>query len=158
MNLQIVRTLHPPEIYLAQLARLNEQMGFHATANDIRHRLGLLPRQDRLLLATDDDALIGYAHLRVAHDLIAAESAEVVAIVVDPSYRRRGVGRRLITAAEAWATESGRSRLVLRTNVVSTAAHAFYVAMGYEQAETSLVFIRSLQAQRTSEEPTRPPA
>lgn len=157
MNLQIVRTLHPPEVYLPALGRLNEQLGYPGAADEIKRRLELLPREDRLLLAIDGDSLVGYAHLRVAHDLITEQSAEVVAIVVDPTFRRRGVGRRLITAAEAWATESGRSRLVLRTNVVSTPAHAFYVAMGYEQAETSLVFIRSLQLQRTSEEPTKPP-
>lgn len=157
MELQIVRTLHPPEVHLHQVARLNDQVGFPATVEELRQRIEALPRTDRLLLALVEDALAGYAHLRVAHDLFAEESAEVIAIVVDQAYRRRGVGRRLIAAAEVWAKETGRSRLVLRTNVLSTPAHAFYVAMGFEQAETSLVFVRPLQLHRTSEEPTKPP-
>ena len=157
MDLQIVRTLHPPEVHLRQIAKLNDQAGFPTTGDVLRQRIEELPRTDRLLLAVVENEVIGYAHLRVAHDLLASESTEVVAIVVDQAFRRRGVGRRLITAAEVWAKETGRSRLVLRTNVLTTSAHAFYVAMGFEQAETSLVFVRSLQIDRTSEEPTKPP-
>ncbi len=156
MDLQIVRTLHPPEVHLQQIGRLNEHVGLPATLDELRRRLEALPRTDRLLMAVVEDALVGYAHLRVAHDLLAEESAEVIAIIVDPAYRRRGVGRRLIAAAEIWAKETGRSRLILRTNVLTTSAHAFYVAMGFEQAETSLVFVRALQLERTSEEPTKP--
>src|SRR4030067_2546939 len=110
LNLQIIRTRHPPEPYSAQLAALQTEIGIPVRAEDVRRRMDSLPREDRLLLAVGGDTLLGYAHLRVTHDLLTEETAEVVAIVVAKSQRRQGVGRRLIAASETRATESGPRR------------------------------------------------
>jgi len=156
MTLQIFRTRHPPEPHLEQMPELLEEVGVKATLADIHRRVEALPRQDRILLALDGEHLIGFAHLRISQDLLTDETAEVASIVVRGSHRRQGVGRRLIAAAEAWARESGRARLLLRTDVVRTDAHAFYVAQGYEQASTMLEFVRDLARARQAEAPTEP--
>jgi GNAT superfamily N-acetyltransferase len=158
MTLQIIRTRHPPEAYIDQLAALNTEAGAPTPSSDLRRRLNVLPREDRLLLAVEGDQLIGYAHLRVAHDLTHEETAEVVSIVVHTSRRREGIGRRLISAAETWARESGKARLLLHTDVVRTDAHAFYVALGYREANTMIEFVRDLERDRRSEAPTQPPS
>jgi GNAT superfamily N-acetyltransferase len=144
MELQILRTKHPPEIYHAQLANLISEEGYSTMPEDIKNRLRLLPTKDRLLLAVDGETLLGYAHLRVSEDLVNEETAEVVAIVVEASNRRSGIGTRLISAAETWATQSGRARLLLKTDVVRTPAHAFFSALGYEKDSTTIEFIRIL--------------
>jgi GNAT superfamily N-acetyltransferase len=156
MSLQIVRTLYPPEHYVAQIAELNRQLSPEAALEHTQRRVRALPKEDRILLAVEGDRLLGYAHIRITRDLLSDEAAEVVTLAVAPDHRRKGVGRRLVHAAEAWARESGRSRLVLRTNVVVTAAHAFFVALGYAQAETSLVFVRDLEVERRADQPTQP--
>jgi GNAT superfamily N-acetyltransferase len=138
------------------MPELLEEVGVKATLADIHRRVEALPRQDRILLALDGEHLIGFAHLRISQDLLTDETAEVASIVVRGSHRRQGVGRRLIAAAEAWARESGRARLLLRTDVVRTDAHAFYVAQGYEQASTMLEFVRDLARARQAEAPTEP--
>lgn len=158
LNLQIVRTRHPPEPYIAQLASLQTEVGLPVRPDEIRRRLESLPREDRLLLAVAGEKLLGYAHLRVTHDLLNEETAEVVALVVAKAHRRQGVGRRLIAASETWALESGRARLLLRTDVVRTDAHAFFIALGYEESSTTLEFIRDLERVRQADRPTRPPA
>ena len=147
MELQILRTRHPPEIYHAQLANLISQEGHPTMREDITNRLHQLPTKDRLLLAVDGENLLGYAHLRVSEDLVNDETAEVVAIAVEASNRRCGIGTRLINAAETWATQSGRARLLLKTDVVRTPAHAFFSALGYEKDSTTLEFIRNLDKQ-----------
>lgn len=157
LNLQILRTRHPPEPYIAQLASLQAEMGLPVRPEDVGRRLQSLPREDRLLLAVNGEMLIGYAHLRVTHDLLTEETAEVVALVVAKAYRRQGIGRRLIAASETWAIESGRARLLLRTNVVRAHAHAFFLALGYEESATSLEFVRDLERFRQADRPTRPP-
>jgi GNAT superfamily N-acetyltransferase len=143
-NLQIIRTRNPPNILLEQIALLQTEAGYSAISSEIRTRLDALPRNDRLLLAVDGEKLLGIAHLRVTSDLINQDTAEVVMIIVRQSHRRRNIGRRLINAAETWARESGHARLLLRTEVVRTAAHAFFVALGYEETSTTLEFIREL--------------
>ena len=157
MELQIIRTRHPPEAYFDQIAELNREAGFPASSEDIKRRLLVLPDGDRLILGLDGERLIGYAHLRVAHDLLNEETAELVSIIVRESYRRQGVGRRLIAAAETWATQSGKARLLLHTEVVRTEAHAFFIALGYEETSTSIDFIRDLNIARRAEAPTQPP-
>ena len=158
MELQIIRTRHPPQAYLDQFADLNTSAGMPASIEEVQSRLEAISDEDRLILALEGDRLIGYAHLRVARDLVNDETAEVVAIIVRSSHRRRGVGRQLVNAAETWAQQSGRARLLLRTDVVRTEAHAFFVALGYEENATTVDFVRNLARKRKSEEPTRPQA
>jgi GNAT superfamily N-acetyltransferase len=158
MDLQLIRTRHPPQAYLDQFAELNTSAGMPVSLEQVRERLTSLSEEDRLILALQSELLIGYAHLRVARDLVNDETAEVAAIIVRPSYRRRGVGRQLINAAETWAQQSGRARLLLRTDVVRTEAHAFFVALGYEELATTVDFVRNLERKRKSEQPTQPRA
>jgi GNAT superfamily N-acetyltransferase len=157
MKLQIVRTRHPPELYIGMLHTLLVEDGVRFEAEELRARLANLPKEDRLLIALDGEHLAGFAHLRVARDLTVGEAAEVVAILVAKTYRRQGVGRHLIAAAETWALESGRARLLLRTDVIRTEAHAFFTALGYEKSSTALEFIRDLERVRQADRPTQPP-
>ena len=157
MTVQIIRTPHPPEALLAQIAELLQGEGFSGEATSIARRLERLPREDRILMALEADLLLGFAHLRIARDLAEDETAEVVSIVVRPDHRRRGIGRMLVTAAETWARQSGRARLLLRTEVVRTPAHAFYVALGYQKAATTIDFVRDLGHERRADAPTVPP-
>jgi GNAT superfamily N-acetyltransferase len=131
--------------------------GVRLELEELRLRLASLPKEDRLLIGLDGEHLAGFAHLRVSRDLTAGDTAEVVTIVVARAYRRRGVGRHLIAAAETWALESGRARLLLRTDVIRTEANAFFTALGYEKSATTLEFIRDLERVRQADRPTQPP-
>jgi GNAT superfamily N-acetyltransferase len=108
-------------------------------------------------MAVEGEQLLGFAHLRIERDLTADEAAEVASIVVRQTHRRHGIGRMLVTAAETWARQSGRARLLLRTDVVRTAAHAFYLALGYQETATTVDFVRDLALERRADAPTIPP-
>jgi GNAT superfamily N-acetyltransferase len=145
MELQILRTRHPPEIYLTQLAELLRAEGVHVVDEaQVFQRIEELPKEDRLLMAVRGETLLGYAHLRISKSMSRSPAAEVVAIIVRPDSRRQGIGRRLIAAAETWARHAGRAHLLLHTEVIRTEAHAFYSALGYEKSATSIEFQRDL--------------
>ena len=156
MDLQIIRTRHPPADYLEQLVTFLESETMDIKLDDLRHRLELLPGEDRFFLALDGEFLIGYAHFRVAHDLASQDTVELLDIVVSKELRRQGVGRRLMTAAETWATQAERAKLVLRADVVRSEALAFFSSLGYAQTITSQEYVRDLDAARRSEAPTQP--
>lgn len=156
MELQIVRTRYPPEPYLEQLAALLRFEALDITIDDLKRRLELLPADDRFFLALDGEFLIGYAHLRVTHDLANEDVVELVNIIVTVELRRQGVGRRLMTAAETWATQADRGTLVLRADVVKTEALSFFSSLGYVQSDTSQEYVRDLDAARRAEAPTQP--
>ncbi|GGF50363.1 N-acetyltransferase [Marmoricola endophyticus] len=63
----------------------------------------------------------------------------VVDIVIDPSLRGRGLGRRTMVLAEQVAREHGASSLALNVFAVNTTARRLYDSLGYEEAS---VFMR----------------
>lgn len=83
--------------------------------------------------------LAGYAHLDVT-DAVAGSSAEVV---VDPAWRRHGVGRRLVAAARA---ETPDGRLRLWAHGENPAAVGLAHSMGYRKVRELLQLRRSLSA------------
>ncbi len=156
MELQIVRTRYPPEPCLEQLATLLRIEVPDITLDDLKRRLELLPSDDRFFLALDGEFLIGYAQLGVTHDLENEDVVELVNIIVTVELRRQGVGRRLMTAAETWATQADRGTLVLRADVLRTEALAFFSSLGYVQSNTSQEYVRDLDVASRAEAPTQP--
>lgn len=145
MTLQIIRTLHPPEPYLTQFAELLTRGGYSVTPEALKERIQMLPEDDRLLLAIESDKLMGFAHLHRSHNLLYDDTIDLVAVLVRSDYRRRGIGRRLISAAEAWARQTGRSRLRLCARVLETDLHAFFLSLGYEETSTFIEFVDQLE-------------
>lgn len=156
MELQIIRTRHPPDAYLQQLVTLLQSEYAEITADDLRVRLALLPDDDRFFLALDAEILIGYAHFRVTHELARGDGIELLDLIVSAQHRREGVGRRLMTAGEIWAAQAVRAKLVLRADVMRTEVLAFFSALGYEPASTSQEYVRDLEAPRRADAPTQP--
>lgn len=81
-------------------------------------------------------------------------TAELKRMYVDPSVRRRGIGRALVSALESEARQLGTARVVLETGTRLAPALRLYEAMGYARIplfgeyvsspETSLCFGKSL--------------
>jgi N-acetylglutamate synthase len=79
----------------------------------------------RYLLGRLDDRPAGAAFV-AAHAGVAVASA----ILVAPWARRRGLGRRLVQGAAAWAAATGAERLALAVDAGNAPARALYEAMG----------------------------
>ena len=60
-----------------------------------------------------------------------ADEAEILTIGVAPAARRRGVGRRLLSAACAWAASQGAAALFLEVAASDPAARAFYASVRF---------------------------
>lgn len=65
--------------------------------------------------------------------------ARIDTIVVDASYQKLGIGKKLIHKAEAYAAELGCSRIFLTTGNHRTWAHDFYKHLGYVSNATYYV-------------------
>jgi putative acetyltransferase len=81
---------------------------------------------------TADDGIVGRISLaRETHP--ASEHVADLGLMVAAPYRRRGVGRALMDAAEAWARGVGVHKLELHVFPYNAAAIALYEGMGYER-------------------------
>ena len=90
----------------------------------------------RLLVAEADGAVVGYAHVeeqRAPASPYARASAalHLVAMVVDPARRSRGVGRALLGAVRGEARARGLDRVTLDVYAFNERARAFYEREGF---------------------------
>jgi len=109
----------------------------HADERDIRalYEAVLADRDQRLLVAEDGGRLVGSAHVMVLRHIGRSlpRSAVVEGVVVDPAYRRKGVGAALMRAAAETAREVGCYKLSLTSNLARTGAHRFYNRLGWKR-------------------------
>jgi len=68
-----------------------------------------------------------------------ATLAEIDVLVVKSSFRRQGVGKRLVQTALDWATASGASRTVLGVHEFNQPALAFWTSLGFQILSYRLV-------------------
>jgi N-acetylglutamate synthase-like GNAT family acetyltransferase len=130
-----------------RLAELADQLGYPCKADSMLERLQqLYGRHDHAILVAEspDGDVLGWVHIFVRPLLIAERAAEIGGLVVDSSARSRGIGERLLEAAEAWAVEAGYPRLRVRSNVKRKRAHRFYHLRAYQVIKTQVVFEKQL--------------
>jgi GNAT superfamily N-acetyltransferase len=110
----------PPEIYEVERRTLRE---LFARLDDV----------DGLLVAEDEAGeRLGFALLERHHDFFTgAEHAHLGIVVVARAAEGRGVGRRLMAAAEEWGRERGLPFLTLNVFAVNARARRLYEGLGY---------------------------
>ena len=86
----------------------------------------------RIWVAEEEGEVVGTAAARTV-----ADEVEVLNLGVDPSWRRRGVGRSLMRAALDEAGQAGASRVFLEVRESNAGARAFYAALGFRRDRAS---------------------
>lgn len=132
-----IRTATPGDV--ARLRPLFAQLGYPTDENVIAARLLALGTAATVLLATRNDAILGFVAVSVAPEFIV-EEAVILGLVVDETARNDGVGATLLRAAEAWAYGKGATTVTVRSNVVREDAHRFYEREGYRRKKSQHIF------------------
>lgn len=119
------------------VASLLRELGYPTQARTVERRLIRLRKSEgsRVLVAVVGGRVVGVAGLHVMPLLHRDHGlCRILALSVTTTYRRLGVGRRLMDAVENIARRAGCHRLELTTAVERTDAHAFYRKLGYVEA------------------------
>ena len=129
-----------------QLGILSGQLGYPATTEEICSRLQQLhfKDDDAILIAERGGVVVGWIHVCVRRLLESGEFTEIAGLVVDENCRGKGIGKKLVAEAEAWARQKGQKLLRVRTNVVRTETHDFYRHLGFEEVKQQIVFLKRL--------------
>jgi N-acetylglutamate synthase-like GNAT family acetyltransferase len=132
------------------IARLLDQLGYPTDPTAVESRLERLRIVgDRLVVAEVDGEVVGLAQLHVSPTMaLERPAAKIDGLVVDESYRGRGVGRALVAEMEAEARVRGCSLLYITTAARRQDAHEFYRRVGLK--ETGLRFAKPLDQTDTS--------
>jgi GNAT superfamily N-acetyltransferase len=89
-------------------------------------------------VAVDRNDIIGVVHAAEQTHFTGQVDAYVGELVTASGKERRGVGRALMQAVEAWAAARGLSHLTLHTGAANHSARAFYAALGYLEEDVRL--------------------
>jgi aminoglycoside 6'-N-acetyltransferase I len=65
---------------------------------------------------------------------------------VDPDMRRRGVGRALVEAAEAWARSRGCRQMASDAELWNNVSHQAHKAIGYDETARLVLFKKDLES------------
>jgi GNAT superfamily N-acetyltransferase len=131
----------------ARIAELSGQLGYPASAEEIRQRLRMLKPISRhavFVAINSEENLIGWLHVSVTPLLETALRAEVNGLVVDEDQRSLGAGAKLLQAAEGWARARRCLSMSVRSNAIRDRAHGFYLRNDYEHYKTQKAFRKKL--------------
>jgi len=97
-----------------------------------------------LLVLEIDGAVVATTYLNVMPNLTRSASpyAVIENVVVDESFRRSGLGRRIMDATLEKAWEEGCYKAMLMTGSRTRATHAFYEACGFSPDAKSAYLAR----------------
>ena len=124
------------------IAELSGQLGYPATAEVILERLAFARQLGghTLFVAEQDGRVLAWMDARLGHHIQSGAYIEIGGLVVASDARGRGIGARLVAAAEEFARSQGISTVLVRSQIAREDAHRFYLREGYERTKTSAVF------------------
>ena len=122
-----------------RIASLFTDEGFPVGESDIAARLARFDAPGSAVLVADADGeAVGFiaVHLvpRFEHD---EPIVRIVAVVVDPGVRERGLGRLLMEAAEAFGREHGAAFVEVTAGHHRAEARRLYESLGYDSTVTT---------------------
>ncbi len=127
---------------------LNERdLGYEFPVEETKQRLSYilsLP-SDKIFVAELESKVVGYIHLS-GYDLTYSRSLKnIMALAVDRSCRKMGVGKALINNGEEWAKANGAYGIRLVSGFNRPDAHKFYLACGYAKRKEQVNFIKMFE-------------
>src|SRR5215813_3348119 len=144
-NRMIVRTAERGDA--GAVAALSAQLGYDEAEGEIAKRIEEIRAQTNgevYVAVVPPDIVVGWIQVSAVLLVELPPLAEVGGIIVDSRYRRIGVGRSLMEAAEQWARQNGLTALRLRSNVQREEAREFLRRLGYRELAVSTQFSKAL--------------
>jgi ribosomal protein S18 acetylase RimI-like enzyme len=118
---------------VVDVVALWQRCGLTRPWNDPASDIALARRNPNstVLVGRTDGAIVATA--MVGHD---GHRGWVYYVAVDPDRQKKGFGRAMMDAAEAWLRAAGVPKLQLLVRRENAKAGAFYQSIGYEEADT----------------------
>ena len=102
-------------------------------AKEIYDRIGTYPNY-KIYVATVGESVVGVFALLVMDNLghLGAPSGVIEDVVVDISWRRKGIGKQMLRFAIECCREAGCYKLALSSNLKRKDTHSFYKSLGFD--------------------------
>jgi len=120
----------------------SEEMGYDYPLEDTKLSIEKLlgRKSDKIFVAVQDGTVVGYAHANDYDLLYMPHMKNIMGIAVASAFRRRGIGKLLLTAVEEWAKATGAVGVRLVSGAARIGAHEFYSSCGYDGGKQQINF------------------
>ncbi|WP_353667898.1 GNAT family N-acetyltransferase [Marinomonas sp. THO17] len=128
------------------ITNLTQTLGYDANREETAHWLNALIHSPlhHVFVVVCEDKVSAWLVVEKRLFLESGFKAEITGLVVGENYRRHGLAKALVSAAEGWAKQQGLAKLVVRSNISREASHLFYPAMGFHCSKTSHVYVKAV--------------
>jgi GNAT superfamily N-acetyltransferase len=124
--------------HLEEVSKLFDQYRvFYQQPSDIESAKAFLQERfhkndSTVLIARDHDLIVGFTQLYPSFSSVSMKPIWILNdLFVEEAYRKKGVAKLLISAAENFARETGAVRIILATQITNIAAQSLYESLGY---------------------------
>jgi N-acetylglutamate synthase-like GNAT family acetyltransferase len=124
------------------VANLSHQLGYPCTPAEMDLRIRSLQGStaDKAWVAEDKEQILGWIQITFMERLESGKFMEITGLVVDENRRSQGIGEQLVAFVKAIAKAHGDPRIVVRSNVLRTRTHGFYLRNGFHEKKRQCVF------------------
>ena len=129
------------------IAHLMSQLGYPTSTDEMTARLKniLAATSYMTFVAEIHQEVVGVIGISIGFAYEAnAVYGRLLALSIDETYRRQGIGAALVEQAENWLKEHDVDSVVVSSRKQRHEAHSFYKRLDYE--ETGLRFVKSLSS------------
>lgn len=102
------------------------------------------PAREAAFVAWADGRAAGFIHVEKYDVLYVETLANILGLAVKAEFQHRGIGKKLLQTAEAWAAEHQIKVMHLHSGISRTGAHAFYRHLGYDWEKGKICFEKRL--------------
>ena len=103
---------------------------------------------DKIFFVQCDDEMSGFIHATLRNDYVEGTNSSPVGYVegiyVKENYRKKGLARLLIKAAEEWCKEKNITELASDAELNNIISHRFHKAAGFEEATRIVCFVKKI--------------
>lgn len=131
--------------------RLRERLWPDSSRDELtREQIEILGDSERnavLVAAGPDGQLVGFVEVALrdwAEGCTARPVGYIEGWYVEPSHRQRGVGRKLIEAAEQWVLSRGCTEMGSDAELENDTSHRAHRALGYSEVIRVVLFSKKL--------------
>ena len=123
-----------------------KEMGYDYPKDKTEEKLKQLLESDRdkIFVAVVDNIVVGYVHADDYDVIYAPHMKNIMGIAVSSSFKKKGIGRALLSAVEDWAKSDGADGVRLVSGAARTGAHEFYRRCGYGGEKQQINFKKML--------------
>jgi predicted N-acetyltransferase YhbS len=126
--------------------KLAEELGYPSNEEKIAEILDTVIKHDdhRMIVAENANEMVGYIHMVSSLSVGSDTFIEIAALSVLDEYRKKGIGKALISESHNMATEKGIDYVRIRSNIIRQEAHKFFEQRGFRNLKTQEVFVKKI--------------